>query len=243
VTRPRESGQAAVEAALTLPLTVFMVLGALQLFMLMQARIMAQYAAGRAAHSGSVNNANCFAMVKSAIGIVMPAIDSSWARGGTNNGGAYANAVIRHLNNKYLGASDGNRTGPIIWIDRVRPLRGTVNAATEEETWDLPVPQGPDRTLEIRMVFWAPLKVPFANWVFARMALATWGIEEYHAVDPLMPAKKDANWYAESPPPASKIATELLTRYDAQEYVFPVVVTYAMRMMSPPRFGSKQDCQ
>ena len=37
----RERGQAAVEAALTLPLTVFLILGALQLFMLIQARIMA----------------------------------------------------------------------------------------------------------------------------------------------------------------------------------------------------------
>lgn len=240
--KSRDSGQAAVEAALTLPLTVFLVLGALQLFMLMQARIMAQYAAGRAAHMGSVNNANCFAMVKSAIAIVMPAIDSSFARGGTNNGAAYANAVLNHLSNRYRGAADGNRTGPIIWIDRVRPLRGSVNAATEEEIWDQPAPQGPNRTLEIRMTFWAPLKIPFANWVFARMALASWGLDAYHDVDPLMPAKKDANWVAESPPPSS-VAGEQLNRYNAKEYVFPVVVTYATHMMSPPRFGSNQNCQ
>jgi hypothetical protein len=238
----RESGQAAVEAALTLPLTVFLVLGALQLFMLMQARIMAQYAAGRAAHMGSVNSGNCFAMIGSAIAVVMPAIDSSWARGGSNNGGAYAAAVQAHLSNLYQGAPDGNRTGPIIWIDRVRPLRTAVNSATEEEIWDLPAPQGPDRTLEIRMTFWAPLKIPFANWVFARMALASWGLEPYHGVDPLMPAKKDANWVAESPSPGS-VASEMKARYDIGEYVFPVVVTYATHMMSPPRFGTQQNCR
>jgi Flp pilus assembly protein TadG len=37
----RDSGQAAVESAITLPLVIFMVLGSLQLFAVMQSRILA----------------------------------------------------------------------------------------------------------------------------------------------------------------------------------------------------------
>ncbi len=234
-----EAGQAAVESALTLPLTVFLVLGTLQLFMLMQARVMAQYAVGRAAKMGAVNHANCNAMVKSALLVVMPAIDSSWARG-AGKGARYAAAVSSHLGNRYLGASDGNRTGPIVWIDRVRPPAGRLAPDDEEELWNLPEPQGPDRALELRMVFWAPLKIPFANWVFARLALASWGLDELHGVDPLMPTQRDANWVRESTSPGA-IASELLARYQTQEYVFPVVVTYATHLMSPPRF-TRQNC-
>ena len=41
-----ESGQAAVESALTLPLAIFLALGLIQLFMMFQGRAMAQYADG-----------------------------------------------------------------------------------------------------------------------------------------------------------------------------------------------------
>ncbi len=50
----RESGQALVEAALTLPLTVFLILGTLQLFLLLQARTLTEYAAFLAVRKGSV---------------------------------------------------------------------------------------------------------------------------------------------------------------------------------------------
>jgi hypothetical protein len=38
-------GQAAVEAALTMPLMLFMILGTLQLFMMLQGRLLAEHAA------------------------------------------------------------------------------------------------------------------------------------------------------------------------------------------------------
>ena len=52
--RRRESGQAAVETALTMPLLIFLVLGTTQLFRLLQARILAQVAAYRAVRAGSL---------------------------------------------------------------------------------------------------------------------------------------------------------------------------------------------
>src|SRR5688500_7914706 len=62
-----ESGQAAVEAALTLPLFMFMILGVLQLFLMLQGRVMAEYAVYRAVRAGSVNHGDCEAMKHAAI--------------------------------------------------------------------------------------------------------------------------------------------------------------------------------
>ena len=46
-----------MEAALTLPLVVFLILGTLQLFMMLQGRIMAEYAVFKAVRAGSVTTA------------------------------------------------------------------------------------------------------------------------------------------------------------------------------------------
>ncbi len=237
----RQSGQAAVEFALVMPLVIFMILGSLQLFVLGQARIAAQYAASRATRLGAMNHANCNAIIKPAIAVLMPAIDPSYARG-PGVGAAYANAVRTRLGNRYLPARDGGRTGPIVWVDRVRPLASNLDPATEEDLWNLPTPTGPRRVLEVRMVFWAPMKIPFANWVFARMALAHWGLRDLNTADPLMPVKRNAGWTQASQPPSARIGAELQLRYDMGEFVFPIEATYAMRMMSPPRFA-KQNCQ
>jgi hypothetical protein len=53
-----EQGQAVVEAAILLPLVVFLILMTLQLAMLQQARLMADYAAFAAARTGIVQNGN-----------------------------------------------------------------------------------------------------------------------------------------------------------------------------------------
>lgn len=240
----REGGQAAVEAALTLPMTLFMVLGALQLFLLLQGRILAQYAVGRATRMGSLHHAKCLPMVQSAIAVLLPAIDPSFAVAG-RPGRAYAREVkARSTNNQYQPGKDGGRTGPVVWIDRVRPLAATIDPATEEDEWNLP--EGPDRTLEVRMTFWFPLKIPFANWAFARLSMAHWGVEEYRQASPYILVAKDARW-VQSPTgaaPLSTVTNEMRSRFHASppQYVFPIQASAAMRMMSPARF-SVQNCQ
>ena len=234
----RQSGQAAVETALTLPLVVFMVLGSVQLFMVNQARILAQYSLSRAAHVGSLNNANCLAMRQAAVVILMPAINARFAREG-GIGATFAREAWNHArNNRFTPGSDDGRTESIVWLDRVRPLKSDIDPVKEEDEWN--APDGPDRALELRMVFWAPLKIPFANWVFHRMALAHWGLRELHTADPLMPVKRDAKWVQTSNAPPA-IRAELLARYDNRHFAFPVEVTYATKMMSPVRFSNSND--
>ncbi len=68
----RESGQAAVEAALVMPMMVFTVLGIIQLTMIQHARIMTEYAAFNAARAGIVWNGNNERMHDAAIMSLLP---------------------------------------------------------------------------------------------------------------------------------------------------------------------------
>ncbi|WP_257462441.1 TadE/TadG family type IV pilus assembly protein [Archangium lipolyticum] len=70
--RTRESGQAAVESALVLPLMVFLGLGIIQLTMMQHAKLMTEYAAYCAARTGIVWNGNNERMHDAAILALLP---------------------------------------------------------------------------------------------------------------------------------------------------------------------------
>ncbi|WP_224360339.1 TadE family protein [Hyalangium versicolor] len=72
-----EAGQVAVEAALVMPLFVFFILGILQMGLTAQARVMAKYAAYRAARVGAMNNADPSAIEAAAILHLLPVLVSS----------------------------------------------------------------------------------------------------------------------------------------------------------------------
>ncbi|AKJ02683.1 TadE-like protein [Archangium gephyra] len=70
----RQSGQAAVESALVLPLMVFLGLGLLQLTLMQQAKLMTEYAAYCAARSGIVWNGNTERMRDAALVALLPTL-------------------------------------------------------------------------------------------------------------------------------------------------------------------------
>lgn len=70
----RQSGQAAVESALVLPLMVFLGLGLLQLTLMQQAKLMTEYAAYCAARSGIVWNGNNERMRDAALVALLPTL-------------------------------------------------------------------------------------------------------------------------------------------------------------------------
>lgn len=241
--RKSRPGQALVEAALTLPLTTFLILGSIQLFMMQQARLMADYAAMRATRAGSVNFGDCRSMTHAAIGAVLP----TFAR--TDDPTALAASFRARANNDYGGTTgtNGSRfSGAVVWIFREKPLLATVDP---KEEFDLFQQSADEQRLEVRLVFWYPLRIPFADWVMTRIFLAHYGLQSYLASNPLSETQR-ANWptgfqtsnlstYAH---PA--VAAEFVSRASRGEYVYPIQSTYSMRMMTPPKpaFWQTQDC-
>lgn len=230
-----ESGQAAVESALTLPLVAFLFLGSLQLFLLLQGRLMAEYAVYKAVRVGSVNQGSCTAMTHAAIGAVLPTITR------TDSPGALASAFQQHRRNQYQGTNI-----PIVEIIRLSPT-GTPPA---EEVNDYP---DTDVRLTIRLLFWFRMKVPFANWVMSKMFLAHYGLQSFTTANPYFVVQKNANWsqkldsFSSYSWPGGAVDTRMLGWAGQKQYVFPIMLSATMRMMTPPRAAffppnHPQDC-
>ena len=129
----------------------------------------------------------------------------------------------------------GSAEEALVWIvrEQPRPTREDVVA------FDQPLPRagrGDPLRLEVRMVFWAPLRIPFADWVFSRIAAARLGIQAYTAQNPLFLAER-ADWQQEAPSLAARTSAELQRRLARGHYTFPIEVTSTMRMMTPPRLS------
>jgi len=251
--RGRESGQAAVESALTLPLLVFMILGTLQLFMLFQGRVMTQYAAYRATRAGSVNHGDCIRMKHAAIAALLPTFVSFLGAGtaGGSAGAKLGNAFQLRQNNRYSGSgtpydgsSDNGLNGPIVWIFREAPNAGAMRALAGGQDRDFDQPGTPIRRLEVRLVYWMPLRIPFADWVMTRIVLAQWGVMDYTAQNPMMQTQQ-ANWTSSGAfSPDTAVKNEMAARYAMKQYVFPIQATSTMRMMTPAKanYWVTQDC-
>jgi hypothetical protein len=229
--RRHEAGQAAVETALTMPLTLFLILGTIQLFTMFQARLMAQYAVARATRMGSVSYGECQKMSQVAVAALLP----TFAR--TDTPETFANEFERHKDGNFNHSLDGaENKSPIFWLDRLRPTQQQIRD-DEEDIFDVPADQrqpGP-RILEVRMTFWYPLRIPFANWMIARMALAQMQISQFQGLDELSPVRGQVTYDGTGRPRGSDRADEMERRIAARLYTVPIETTYAMRMMTPPR--------
>ncbi|MBS1150348.1 MAG: pilus biosis protein, TadE family [Myxococcaceae bacterium] len=221
-----------------MPLMLFILLGTLQLFMMMHARILTQLAAFQVTRAGSLTHANCPRMLHAGILQVLPSIEPFAKPTGASIAANLANAFDRYKNNTYNGRNinvgagksvalnGAGGTGALMWIIRNFGGRG---AAGNDDNFDQSV--GPMR-LETQVVFWFPMRVPFANWVIARTMLAHYNMQAYSNQNPLMIRQK-ANWTGPGATLSAEMRSEIQGRLLAGEYVFPIVASYTMRMMTP----------
>ena len=236
-----------VEAALTLPLVVFLILGTLQLFLMLQARVLAHYAVFRATRAGAVGYGDCQRMTHAAILALLPSFHSFLGGQGGGGGGGPAKlaaAFEARRFNRYSASRDGVHDGTIVWINR-QIEGGDPPKREQDRNFDQP---GHLRQLEVRMVYWYPLRIPFANWVMSRMFLAQMNVEAYTAANPLILAERNANWnsgeFTDSFELSDDVGAELLSRVRRQQYAFPIETSFTMRMMTPlkSRFFSSKNC-
>lgn len=117
-----------MEAAIVLPLVLFLLLGAVQLHLLLQARVLASYAAYRAARAGALHGVDGRAMDAAALSVLVPA--SGTPEGGivlvrpVDEGSAYSRRLVE--------LSRGIDGLPVVKVAVCGPLRhdfdGTVSA-------------------------------------------------------------------------------------------------------------------
>ena len=249
----RDSGQAVVETAITLPFTVFLVLGTIQLFMMLQGRLMAEHAAFKAVRAGVVNHGSCAVMTHAAIAALLPSFTSYL--GSATPGATPEDKLANAFRSRTTGAPDGNHYDAaldnghdraIVWIFREKPTSAEVTRLSEHD-FDDPNPRANGEIgyrLEVRLVYWFPLRIPFANWVMSTMFRAAYGLGDYVGyINPTMPVAP-AKWKAQSGMSMGPLAGEFMLRFNQKHWTFPITTTYAMRMMTPPRpkFFLNQNC-
>ncbi|MBK7862128.1 MAG: pilus assembly protein [Archangiaceae bacterium] len=207
-----------------LPLVVFLVLGATQLFLMLQARQLAQYAAFWAAREGSVTQASCVEMKRVTLKALLPAF--SLVKSEPELEERVSRGTFR-----FDPREGAHRfSGDIFWLLRERPLQRDVTRALEER-----FDQGTEpMRLEVRLVFWYPLRIPFVNAAMVQMLRAAYGLAAYRSVNPLLPTA-DARWQDERHRFSdASVARAFAARTREGELVFPITVTSSMRMMTPP---------
>ncbi|WP_338871009.1 TadE family protein [Myxococcus stipitatus] len=176
----RQSGQAAVETALIVPMMVFMVLGIIQLGMVHNARLMTEYGAYRAVRAGIVNHGDCTLMEKAALASLLPTLPPLPGQSGRVDTVDFAVQVHKKFSQRLftsrLMKSFYTDVGlPLFRVDVLNPrkgdleeLFGTYGAHLDsreldyDDVRDARVIEA--NLLSVRLTYFYELRIPFANW-------------------------------------------------------------------------------
>jgi hypothetical protein len=234
-----QSGQAAVESAIVLPLFVFLILGTLQLGLMHQARLMTKYAAYKAVRAGSLHNAHVEEMEKAALAVLLPLVS---ARASGAGGIEYIRPVgsAQEFSTKWNEVVTNQMPGIPLKYAEVTvcgPTREDIGSSGSELDFDDPQNTSPsgwresERTkLRVQVTFNYRMFVPFADWVIYHTARGR------ELAEVLRTGKVKA---AEQ----SKVSTRRFAGAQTSEstyenaaaqriYIMPIRATYTMRMQS-----------
>ncbi len=256
MTRRRDSGQVAVETALMMPFTVFLILGTIKMSMMQQARLLTEYAAFRAARAGAIDQLACRKMLFAALEGILPAF------GRTDDATTLGKSFLG-VGTPQWGLPVANQTlaigVDIVDIDYVvKHLQGAPQAPYTAQDFDDP---NHPLTVVAQVTYNYALRIPFADYMIHQM----WTGLEYFGgtVDALMPATnrhsnpddlatklKRMNAFKNDPGSvASKAAIVAAAKgmsAGGHRYFVPIRASYTMRMMSNLPAGvnvdQKQSC-
>ncbi|WP_342375490.1 pilus assembly protein [Myxococcus stipitatus] len=230
---PRQRGQAAVESALVLPLTVFLLLGALQLALSHQARLLNEYAAFKVARAASVYRLDCAPMVRAAVLALIPSLSRTGAEGTPPQKFIRVARQVLRENRPLAFAFQGAGPIPLVRIHyRLSGFRPGVPFDAQ---------LGPEeRTLKahVRLAYFHELRIPFAGWIVSRVWLASqtgraWAL----GADPIVPVRRTAGKVkrASETSPDWVLASQAI---DQGYFTVPLVSSWSLRMMSDPLPGA-----
>lgn len=164
-----ESGQAVVEAAIVLPAMIFLILCAIQITLLQQARLAVEYAAFTAARAGSVMNGNPAPMQQAAIWAVLPTF------GRADSLTALATTMARFQAQDLVLRTFGLQQ---VRVATLNPRRQDFAAHThlngrEIDFDDIRPTTAPQTLLSLQVRYLYQLRIPFANKMIQTIWLAT----------------------------------------------------------------------
>lgn len=168
-----ERGQAAIEAALVMPVMVLGVLGILQLALLQQARLFTEYAAYGAARAGSVWNGSGERMHDAALFSLLPVLgrtDTVETLGRTWLQAQRDDARFHALLSGPVPVPDVFREAGLLGMVRVDALSPSGAGFAEEQEFDDLSADPRASLLTVRVRFLCELKIPIAN----ALLFATW---------------------------------------------------------------------
>ncbi|MBN1208376.1 MAG: pilus assembly protein [Myxococcaceae bacterium] len=230
-TRSPESGQAAIESAITLPLFVFLILGILQLSLMHQARLLTKYAAYKAVRAGALHNASMQKMERAALAVLLPLVSRDMG-GGEHIKPTHAASDFQA---KWRWAQVlGNRMEeadlPYVQVTVCGPLRGNFPGNPREVNFDAPAyatsedwEQGQRTKLRLQVTFNYRMPIPFANWIIFNAA-------RNREVPWLMRLGKAQGRKRSSPD--ARGGDLYLALAEKGVYAHPIRATYTMRMQS-----------
>jgi hypothetical protein len=218
-----ESGQAAVETALTLPLFLFVMLGILQMAIAYQARICTEYAAYKAARAGSVYRADCTKMEKAALMALIPSV--SRTGGSTDLRGNYIKAAQLLMAKNEPPNNPAGVGTPLVMVDWQISNYG--------QAFDRQLEPGEQPTkLHVRLAYFYDYRIPFAGWIISRFWLAT-QVGQNWVGDPILPTRRNLS-IAKTGNVDAALVSVAQNAIANGYYTAPIVATWSMRMMSEP---------
>ena len=209
--KSNQSGQAAVESAIILPLMVFMLLGIVQLTMMHQARLMVDYAAYNACRAGIVWNMDKHRMVSAAVITLMPTFAATDTIMGTTDPElgrrpgiieTWAKMKVLTMGSAYLSkvfsALGGSGNVDMIHVEILNPTSDMFGGKPEIHFDDFlagnqhlqrnrKLREATRLTIRLRYLYW--MRIPFANWIIHMAWLANEaGVELTGPIDrPVIP--------------------------------------------------------
>lgn len=234
----RESGQAAVESALTIPLFMFILMGTLQLALMHQARLLTKYAAYKAVRVGALTSVDHKRMERAALAVLLPTVKRSdlpvvfKTTGGTDFATAFGQVMMNQMpegNVQYVEVTVCSPTKELLGggsehdfdsESATGSTQGRNSGSIASDGW-----KEFDRgRLSIQVTYNYRMIIPFADMMLYRIFMGQ--------------AKTDLMWTFRLSPldPQVQQQQKMAQKYDSLAdqgiYVFPIRANYLMRMQS-----------